>query len=330
MARVDYEGFEDGNPSNFFSSTTGTVTASTTFARTGQYSVKMAGVSLAVFQLLSSMSEAYLQIGNYMPTVGSPSTSPFINMQNGSTQGIRLQRSAGGVLQIIKGGSATVLASSPIAYPLDVYHYVEIHIVVALAGTFTVKQDGVQVINYSGDTRPGSNTTITNVQLASGGADMYFDDIIWNDTTGLADNSWIGGEHVDVCLANLNGDTVDWTPNGAASNYQCVDERPSDGDTSYVEAAAAGLTDLYQHAAFSATGRTITRVRPRLTARGTAGGEQLKPIIKNSGGIDQGSTKTLTTSYARIVGTDYTTNPATAAAWNESEVNSTQLGQDSV
>lgn len=63
------------------------------------------------------------------------------------------------------------------------------------------------------------------------------DPFAW-DTSGSYNTDWIGNK-VSVPIA-LVADTAsaDWTPNGAASAYQCLDETAPNGATDFIEAAA--------------------------------------------------------------------------------------------
>ena len=108
-----------------------------------------------------------------------------------------------------------------------------------------IKANGITEIDFTGDTKPGSETEVDYIKHGSwpGINGLYFDDIIVNDTTGASFNFWPMGVKCHKVAAPLaNGNYAQWTPS-AGDNFECIDESPPSMDD-YVE-GAIGEKDSY-------------------------------------------------------------------------------------
>lgn len=326
MARLFTDGGEAGDIL-FFDATDGTVDASALQARTGNYSYRMQG-NEGGQKTLASLTEFYLRFGVYI--VSGNANPIFLRIRSGTTTIADMRRNDGtGRADFYVNNS--LFASGAIPFPKDGWNRVEVHFVMADSpnGLVETRIEGISDISQTGDTKPGALTSVNNVQLFSSNSTIYFDDIALNDTTGGADNSWCGDGRIVALIPDGDGDASGWTPS-AGTNYQCVDDVPPDGDTSYVEASLSGTQDLYTVSAFDGTDKTILRAWAECRARGTVGGEQITLTVKTGGTEYQSAARSLTASYARYVGTDYPTNPATSAAWTDGELDLVQVGQEVV
>ena len=96
-------------------------------------------------------------------------------------------------------------------------------------GIFTVKVDGVQDINYSGDTTNGAEEIRQFHSGAIGPSDSaywYIDDVIVDDA------NWIGNTKVGIIVPDGTGTTNNWTAS-AGNAWDCLNEIPP-VDTDYV------------------------------------------------------------------------------------------------
>jgi len=163
------------------------------------------------------------------------------------------------------GAAWALLGTASAAIPQDdSWHLLEIHVVIASSevysdGTFTVKIDGVQVLNLTSavtiggdvDTDPYIGQIIFGNLWSSVGGNTgktYFDDIGVNDTDGSRNNTWIGAGAIYGLKPNGVGSNSDMTPhpNAGEDNYDDVDEVPPDDDTTYVAVAALADVDTYE------------------------------------------------------------------------------------
>ncbi len=133
-----------------------------------------------------------------------------------------------------------------------------------------------------------------------------------------------------VLRPNGAGSSAQWTPVGCSSNWQCVSEATSDGDTTHVESATIGNVDGYAFQDLTPTSRTIVSVSVNAVARWTGGGCRIDPgacggsIKLNVNGFS-GSTKNLAGAYGTVSDV-WTTNPATGQSWTVAQVNALQAG----
>ena len=121
-------------------------------------------------------------------------------------------------------------------------------------------------------------------------------------------------------------DEGNWTPNTGTDNYAVVDDPVGapDDDTTYVQniAAAAFNRITFTFAAFAITSSAIAKVTVKARCKSNnASGDEIRFYLVVSG-AKAGGTAALTNSYGNYEA-DWLTNPATAAAWTEAEVEGT-------
>jgi len=133
---------------------------------------------------------------------------------------------------------------------------------------------------------------------------------------------------VETLSPNAEGDETSLPVGGtdpADTNWESVDDDPSDDDTTYVEGGAALYEpDLYNLADTSLTG-TINSITVYINCKGTKAGEGAYHRIKTNGIVYEGSPITLTTAYA-LYNTAYNNNPQAGNPWSWEEVNALQAG----
>ena len=330
MARILSDGAED--PRGIALSMTGYVATNaaivTSPVRSGAKAYRLvtyAGTGY-MYKNFTGLADGYYRCA-WRVTINN-NTVKTIRFRNGTTELITLGLStANQNFQILVGGS--VVATGTFVYALDVYYLLEFYIKIDDgAGVIQMKVDGKLDIDYSGDTKPGAQTTIDNWYWASvGGGDTYIDDIAINDTSGAADNSWCGDGRIIYYTGNGAGDVTGLTPNTGA-NYAAIDELAHDSDTTYVEGGTVDLYDLYNLAASGiAAGSTINRVIPVAVAKDTvANGGKIAIGIKTDSTEDWSDDRVLTTSYTGAQGDEYLVNPVTGVAWTIAELDALQVG----
>ncbi len=229
--------------------------------------------------------------------------------------------------------SSTLVNTGSIELVSQTFYLLEIHIKIANSGgAIEFKIDGVADASFSGDTQPGSDTTISRLQYGdAGGSNLfYFDDLAMNNTNGSVDNSWCNDGHVILMIPDSNGDVSQLlgSDGNSTDNYLLVDDVPPNGDTDFVESSTLNEYDLYNLAASGLTGTTIRRAWAEARAKDTvAEGGLIALVLKTLSTEYDGTTDfSLLTSYTRVVGTDHPTNPNTGSAWTVAQLDALQVG----
>ena len=250
-----------------------------------------------------------------------------VQLYDDATWGVNLQLTAAGELAVYRG--AVLLGTSSAVITINTWYYIEFKVKCNnTTGTYEVRLNGNNILSASGiDTRAGAHDYHNVAKFSTAKVyTTYLDDIYIADSTGAQNNDFLGNCRVDAILPN--GDdtaTFNFTSSGG-SHYFDVDENPADDDTTYIEDSVTGRKDLYDYAAIPSLG-TIKGLEIKTTCRITDGTlhDLIMPI--KSGGIESDdSAQTLTsTSYetkTRVSETD----PSTAAAWIETNLNIAKFG----
>jgi len=335
MARLLTTGFETGDMLDFSSYTNCVMESGV--KHTGSYSAKIANTSITPdglkYILTTAASALYIRAWVYIDSdANKQQTTPLIGfyLTDGTYVGAIVTFSLSGTYNIRLTRNGTILATGTEVFNWDEWFMIELYVLVDnSSGVGQIRINSVLDIDYSGDTQPNTSTDISYVRITSGSDDwvMYVDDVAINDTTGGADNTWPGDGRVIAILPDGAGDNTDFTPS-AGSNYQNVDERPPDGDTTYNESDTDTDYDLFNLAACGLSDVTILGIDVKLTVRKTvANGDQMRAKIKTGGTEYNGSDFDPSTTYTRQVAT-WRTNPNTSSAWTISDVDALQAGYE--
>jgi hypothetical protein len=325
MARQWTNGAEEGDM--LFWDSTATTTNQTGVARIGGRAWSFGNNATSSKNLTSAVSEFYIRFAIYINGTGG--TQKFY-WRSGSTElgSIRFNSS---LKADIYTGTATLQTSGTTVFLTAAWYVIEVHVKLAdSGGIIEFKIDGILQTSFSGDTKPGSETTIDNIAFNDSGTNFYTDDMGLNDTTGGSDNSWLGDAHIYALTPNANGDSSQLvnSAGNSTNNYTYVDEVPSNSDTDYVESATSGNKDLYGLSDLPTlpSGSTIARVLAETRAREiTAVGDSINIGVKSGTQESWSTNKVVGTSYQRQWA-EWTTDPNTGVGWTESGVNAMQAG----
>lgn len=146
-------------------------------------------------------------------------------------------------------------------------------------------------------------------------------------TQGVAvAQTYASGFLSNISTAMTTGNRVAALGSITVDNYSDVSDAVSDGDSTFVYGATAGLNDMYGLAAGSSTPISIVGVQTRLQSRKSdTGTRQARIQVKSGGTTFNGTTYTMGTSYVYTNKLDLV-DPATTAGWTASAVNSLQVG----
>jgi hypothetical protein len=255
--------------------------------------------------------------GSFLTFSADNGTVPHISVSYNSTQ-----------LFIHRNG--TVLSTVANLSPTSSWYYIEVTTTIHdTTGICKVKVNGIELINFTGDTRNGGTSTnidmITLARPASGG-NSRFDDLYICDTTGSAPhNTFLGEVRINTLVPTAAGSDTGFTPSTGA-NYTTVDELPYSA-TDYVTATASGTRDLYAMSDVSGS-YTVMGVQNNVIAKKVdAGGTAIKPAIKSGGTIYYGTSTALQTGDKTITDTRGV-DPATSTAWTLAGVNNLESGME--
>jgi hypothetical protein len=303
----------------------GSPVASTTQKRSGNYSYY--GANETSTKNISAEAEFYFRFCQYQPTNGS---GYVVSWYNGATRlGAIYLASTIYKWQGYVSTSAVVTGTNSML--INQWQMGEVYVKIAdSGGKITLKIDGIQEFDFTGDTKPGAATNVDNLVFAypniSGG--RYFDDLAFNNTSGTVDNSWCGDGHFELLVANGNGDVNDWngSDGNKVDNYLLVDDIPSDGDTTFVSATGTAQ-DMYNVSSYTGTNKDIRRIWAECRAKDNAvSGGTIKIGYKHSGTVYLcSSARALSGNYARVVGDDALSAPTGSAVWSEADLNAIQF-----
>lgn len=226
------------------------------------------------------------------------------------------------------GGNGTlIVASDPSVIVINDWHHWEIRCVVHdTTGIVQVWIDGVQVINATNvDTKNGgTNNTIDKVEFfrTAAGEHHAADFVITNGTTPL------GVTRVHPLLPDADGNYTAFTPSTGTSHFALVDEQTPNGDTDYNSATTEGDKDSYTFPSLPTGTWDILAVQTALNARRFDPGTKfLRPFIRISATDYVGTSHVLSESYGAKLDL-WETNPATASAWTQAEVDAIEVGAE--
>lgn len=247
-----------------------------------------------------------------------------------SVQHATLQVSTSGQLQACRAG--VVLASSAAGLIVaGAWNFIEMRATIAdAAGVIEVKLNGVQVINFSGDTKnAGTATNFDAVSICSDLNVVYDDFYVLNSSGSAPQNTFLGEVVVQTLVPNAAGASTQFTPVGSATNYENVDELPYSA-TDYNASSTVGHKDSYGLSNLDAATGTIFGVQANMIASKTGiGAAGLRSLVR-SGGTDYPDASQALTATPAWYGAIRETDPATAVAWTASGVNALEVGAEVV
>lgn len=161
------------------------------------------------------------------------------------------------LIQIIRTG--VVVATAPVGRFTTINRTFHVGISCkadTVSGFVSLYIDGVQVVTFTGNLGTTTNGVFFGGYLSGVTGsfnDFYFGDFYAYDAAGEADYAPPAKRFYFIPVASAGFYSGIWMPVGAATNVQCVDDYPSDGDTTYANAIIGMLTESFVLAAVPAT-----------------------------------------------------------------------------
>lgn len=325
MARVFVAGFES-HGTEVFNTVSGATRNSTSYLdMDGNYCLECAAnTDYAIKTLTTSYDALYFAFRYRLNSNADGYYSNLITFYDSAGTAIGgIRKNISSNLPEFYSESALATGITPVniskTYLIEIYYYPK-----NSGGSCILKIDGVQQFSYSGDTTAG----LENIQTFRLGYDAvssrsgysYYDDIIIDDA------HWIGKTYIQGLTITGAGTTTQWDPS-TGSNYACVDEVPY-SDTDYISTNTTDEIDTYALSNLSGTIDSIKAVA--LTARAAYDGSPTPTHIQlgvRSGGADYFATDFSPPSSFGFLGQRILeVDPATSAAWTESNVNALEAG----
>src|SRR3989337_1306682 len=178
LKRIFTEGFEAGD--TLFWGVAGNGSVSTTTPRSGSRCWQSGGT--AAQKSISAISEGYVRLGLFATGIAA---QVIMRWYASGTELGSLRLSSAGNLQLYTS-TGTLVATGSVAIQLNTWYLVEVRIKIADAGgVLEVKVDGTVDATFSGDTKPGADTTFNLIYILHTGASVWrIDDFALNDPAG--------------------------------------------------------------------------------------------------------------------------------------------------
>lgn len=224
------------------------------------------------------------------------------------------------------GSTGTVLETSAAVLVPSSWNFIEWKVNVADAGTWTVKVNGVQVLDGSGDT---NNTAVATIGALEGKCwnGERFDDLYALDSTGSYLNDFIGDHKVE-CLSPStgNGTNTGLTCSTGSDHGALVDELPANDDTDYNYGSTTGVKDTYNFPSLASTG-TVRAVQVSLRAKKSdSATKQLAAVARENSTDSDGATQTVASASYSQYQQVWEKRPSDNANWTVSDVNGGEFG----
>jgi hypothetical protein len=266
-------------------------------------------------------------------TEGTTSPNQIIirSYSGGDFEQLRLERNGNGVMTLLRG--TVVLVRGTRLIKNDHWYYMELKATInSSTGSYELKIEGVTEFSDTG-VNTGAQSEVSRIDFGAQGSnnDIEYTDIYILNHSGSAPlNDFLGDVNVESLFPDGNGTTNNFTPS-AGSNFENVDESPPhDSDSTYNSAGTATDRDLYTFDNITAPVSAVRAVALNLTLRREAGSTRSVKDVVRSGGSNfdgQGSMASLAPGADyETFNTIHETDPNTAAAWTEANVNAAEFG----
>jgi len=291
MTRLFHTGFEGGYSP--FPGVSGTPTLDASTKAHGLYALSVDGSEWVSLTLDVAKSEIYGRM--YIRRGSAVSTSRnFLELYDAGTLQFALRYNSS--LQLAAYRGSTLIIAGTIPCPVDTWALVEFRIKIhASTGVVTTKIDGVQDINFPGNTQQTANAQFNEVRLnalaTSSGATYttWFDDVAINDTAGSVNNSWIGDGRVIGLTPSGAGNYTQLAIGGSsppANNWQAVDDVPPNDGVDYVYGTVVDEKDTYLLTDTGLSAGTVNALQVFARAQKSDAGAGALAIMVRSNGTD--------------------------------------------
>jgi hypothetical protein len=174
---------------------------------------------------------------------------------------------------------------------------------------------------------------VWNLDIAGGGTDIVFDDIVVMDSTGAFNNDFMTPPPVVLgSLPDADGNQSDWTPSTPGDHYVLVDEIATDvSDIGKVTAQTISDVDLFTYADFAelyATGTAVIGCQVISSAAMVASGTRtLRVRVRESAAEATGDNFAVSDLILDSFRQMFDQNPTgTPATWTKTTLEAAEFG----
>ena len=263
----------------------------------------------------------------------------YFDLYLGADRQLTLQFYSNGIgtdynVKLLRG--ATVLATGTTTLAFDTWYYIELKATIdTSAGVYEVRiNENVEFTGSSANTAESGSANVDVFHFRSNFS-QFLDDFYICDSSGTANNDFLGDCQVEGILPTAAGDRTEWAAQPASNNYSRVDDPQNAYSlTDYVYDDTAGQGDLYEFADPGAITGAIKGIAVvSFAALSAAGSRTMRNIFKTDGGgteYDLSDTFVVASQDAAGFMQIEEENPDTAAAWTESDIQDAQFGVEVV
>jgi hypothetical protein len=309
---------------------------STDFARTGTHSLKFTSANTGnptlARRALGGSPRITCGIGGGVYQTSLPGTNAALGCQFRNISNVAILTAvfqSDGSICIRKGDeTAAVVDISDAVLTAGTFHHVEIWATFdTVAGAVEVRVNGRTVLMLGGLNlgSVGAAQVVWGMFTTRDSGDWYLDDTFAADDSGTYNNTFLGAQRILTEFPTADTAQADWSKNGAATGFGCIDQADPDGDTTYISAATAGDKSDFTLPSLPSELAEIAGVYVPLMARINAAGiGNIKPSMLSSTDVLAGNDDPLTTGYT-YYGSVFEYDPHTNAAWTKAGLEAAKL-----
>jgi hypothetical protein len=236
------------------------------------------------------------------------------------------------VMDVVATSSAGIISANTSRYVESSF---KVHNV---SGEVTIRVDGAQVVSFTGNTRRGAsnaysvsnNNYFTRVVCGgwalTTGANSHMSDFYYCDDQGSVNNTFLGDVELFRSDPNGVGDSSGFTPTGAATNWDCVNDTNPDDLTTYVSASVVATEDLHQMTDLPTRVTTIKGLLFNANVdKDDATVREYACLSKEGGTVTELATRQAPGSFVNQQDVQEL-NPRTGLPWTRAEYNAAHMG----
>lgn len=289
----------------------------------GRYLTGSSATACGRYSSFPNTAEVFIELYFYPTTLAQQA---IVYLMDSTTVQCGVRISASGEVELIRGAS-TLVAGTGHILALNAWHFVQIRLNVHnTTGGAEIRVNKQSVYTGTGlNLRAGTNNYANGWRVMGAGGPGRVANVLLFSGAGNAPNAFTPESAIYSAAPTGDGGVIGWTPN-AGTNWSRNAEAPNDGDTSYVSAASAVLTDSYQTGSPAPAGAIPYAVAVESVARkDDAGTNEIDLGLRIGGTVYMsGTAHALTSTYQRIRRV-WDLNPATGLAWSLADIQACEI-----
>lgn len=257
---------------------------------------------------------------------GSFAAGVFFGLFDGATEQVSIRFDSSLRASIYRG--TNLLAAGVTAFSVGQWYYIELDAVIhPTAGSATLRVNGVpEATILNANTRQSANSFAAKLQWWSGIAAEYLiaDLYARDDQAPAAETGFMGDIAVTPCPVIGAGAYAEFTPTGAADNWECVNDPTPNADTDYVVSGTPGQRDTYKVMP-PGNGTVRSLALAFSTRKDDGGGRQLAALVRSNNTDYPSAGQAVADAYGYKL-FFYPTNPATGLLWTPTQIGNADFG----